>query len=84
VIVWLEPAVPPVSEQVPVPPDNVIVQDPPAPLIATVPVGVPTPPETVAVTVVLWPSEIVVGLTLIETDGLALFTVSVVVPVAAA
>ena len=53
--------------QVPVPPDSVIEQLPPAPLMATVPVGVPCPPETVAVIVELLPTATDVGFALSET-----------------
>ena len=47
--VWLVPAVLGVRLQLPEPPDSVMLQDAPAPLTATVPVGVPWLPETVAV-----------------------------------
>jgi hypothetical protein len=53
--------------QLPVPPDNVIVQLPPAPLTATVPVGVPWLPETVAVIVELPPTATDVGFALSDT-----------------
>src|SRR5258706_8510604 len=50
-MVWLLPTTLVVSTQLPVPPESVIVQLPPAPLTATLPVGVPLLPETVAVMV---------------------------------
>ena len=65
------------------PPDSVTVQLPPAPLTLTVPVGVPAPPLMVAVTVVDCPRLMVAGETLMLTAGVALLTVSVVVPLLA-
>ena len=70
----------PVSTQLPVPAANVIVQLPPAPLTATVPPGVPAGELTVAVTVVVPPTPMVLGATLIDTVGVTLFTVNEVVP----
>ena len=82
-IVWLVPALLPASVQVPVPAESVTVQLPPAPLTDTVPDGVPALPLTVAVTVVVCPTLIVDGDTLTLTEGVALITVSVVVPLLA-
>ena len=62
------------------PPLRVTTQLPPAPDTLTVPVGVPAPPPTVAVTVVDWPRLIVEGVTLTLTVGVALLTVNVVTP----
>jgi hypothetical protein len=76
----LAPAVLQDSDHVPVPHESVNVQDPPAPLTDTEPVGVPALPETVAVTVVFCPSVIVVGLRLIDTVGVAFVTLKLVVP----
>ena len=72
----------PVNTQLPVPADSVIVQLPPAPLTATVPVGVPLDPLTVAVIVVVAPTVIVEGAALKVTVAAAVLTVSVVVPLA--
>ena len=60
-----------------------IVQLPPAPLTATAPVGVPAPPLTDAVMVVVWFWLMVTGDALRLIAGVALFTVNVVVPLAA-
>jgi hypothetical protein len=65
----LEPAVLKDTLQVPLPAVSVMVQLPSAPVMATVPVGVPLDPLTVTVTATAWPGM----------DGLGVWPVMVVV-----
>ena len=79
-IVWLPPTVFAGRLQEPVPFASVIEHVPPAPLTATVPVGVPWLPDTVAVIVELVPMVTLAGLALNATEAPVVVTVSTVAP----
>jgi hypothetical protein len=81
-IVWLEPTMLAVRLHDPVPEASVIVQEPPAPLTLTLPVGVPWLPDTVAVIVEPPPTVTVVGLADNVTVAPVVVTVNCVVPLA--